>query len=174
MSEQQNLQIPNSPDDVEPASLVKKDSEFLRVQVAERTDGPGYDIEVVSIVKTCYFDGTKTTTKTKLGVREVNKSDIDEVIVLLKQGVLEDREPTPETTRIAEERPDLVRIVQQAIAQGIETNITQSFLRQETHSKVNERRQIWLSVVLTAVSLILGWLLSLIGTPGTVVHLFQH
>ncbi len=56
--------------------------------------------------------------------------------------------------------------------QQIETKA--QFLAIEKRDTVSSKQSFWLTVVSSTISLIAGWLLSLVGSPATVLRIFAH
>ena len=48
------------------------------------------------------------------------------------------------------------------------------FVAIEKRDVQSTKQNFWLSVVSSAVSRIVGWLLSLVGSPATILHIFAH
>lgn len=48
------------------------------------------------------------------------------------------------------------------------------FLAIEKRDTVSSKQSFWLTVVSSAVSLVAGWLLSLVGSPSAVLRIFAH
>jgi ribosomal protein L16 Arg81 hydroxylase len=49
-----------------------------------------------------------------------------------------------------------------------------AFLALKQRDERSSTQHVWLTLATAAISLIAGWLLSLVGSPSTVLHLFGH
>jgi transcriptional regulator of heat shock response len=54
------------------------------------------------------------------------------------------------------------------------TEISTEFVSIKDRDERASKQGVWLTVISSIISLTLGWLLSLLGTPSTVLHLFGH
>lgn len=84
-----------------------------------------------------------------------------------------------EVNRLTEDIRDLTSRVQvlaeiKGLLASQHAETKAQFVAIEQRDRSSSKQGFWLTVASSAVSLIIGWLLSLVGSPATMLHLFAH
>lgn len=107
-----------------------------------------------------------------LGVGEATRG-LDEAFIPFPENLedfLEDDDPEVRKYRLAAQIAALEEVKKLLTSQHAE--VQASFLAMKRSDERSSRQNLWLTLTTSGISIVIGWLLSLLGSPATLVHAF--
>jgi len=131
-----------------------------------------YSLAISNLVVQENLDtGMSVATKETIQVNDIPSYHLEEVIRKILEILNTETMITIKTMPKTQEERDRDLRERLSAIPGI---VVQGFERQEKISRISGRQQTFLALLLTLVSLIVGWLLSSFTSPSALFHLLSH